>query len=341
MKESFKKEILLVTGGTGSFGNAFIDYALKHDLFLEIRIFSRDEKKQHDMRVKYNSDKLKFYIGDVRDYNSIELATRGVDFLFCAAALKQVPSCEFFPMEAVKTNIIGTDNTIRAAILNNVRKVVVLSTDKAVYPVNAMGMSKALMEKTALSYPKHGNSNTVISITRYGNVMASRGSVIPHFINQIIEKQPITITDPNMTRFIMSLEESVYLVLHAFSQNISGAIYVQKSPSTKIIQIANVLKKIFNSNSEVKIIGTRHGEKRNESLVSKEEIIRSVDQGTYYCILPDKRDLNYDKYFEKGVQQLNMVEDYNSDNTINLSDLELEQTLLNLDYIKNIQIKAS
>jgi len=338
MKESFKKEILLVTGGTGSFGNAFIDHALKHDLFLEIRIFSRDEKKQHDMRVKYNSDKLKFYIGDVRDYNSIEVATRGVDFLFCAAALKQVPSCEFFPMEAVKTNIIGTDNTIRAAILNNVRKVVVLSTDKAVYPVNAMGMSKALMEKTALSYPKHGNSNTVISITRYGNVMASRGSVIPHFINQIIEKQPITITDPNMTRFIMSLEESVYLVLHAFSQNISGAIYVQKSPSTKIIQIANVLKKIFNSNSEVKIIGTRHGEKRNESLVSKEEIIRSVDQGTYYCILPDKRDLNYDKYFEKGVQQLTIVEDYNSDNTINLSDLELEQTLLKLDYLKNFNI---
>jgi UDP-glucose 4-epimerase len=338
MKENFKKEILLVTGGTGSFGNAFIDHALKHDLFGEIRIFSRDEKKQHDMRVKYNSDKLKFYIGDVRDYNSIEVATRGVDFLFCAAALKQVPSCEFFPMEAVKTNIIGTDNTIRAAILNNVRKVVVLSTDKAVYPVNAMGMSKALMEKTALSYPKHGNSNTVISITRYGNVMASRGSVIPHFINQIIEKQPLTITDPNMTRFIMSLEESVYLVLHAFSQDISGAIYVQKSPSTKIIQIANVLKKIFNSNSEIKIIGTRHGEKRNESLVSKEEIIRSVDQGTYYCILPDKRDLNYDKYFEKGVQQLTMVEDYNSDNTINLSDLELEQTLLKLDYLKNFNI---
>ena len=341
MKENFKKEILLVTGGTGSFGNAFIDHALKHDLFGEIRIFSRDEKKQHDMRVKYNSDKLKFYIGDVRDYNSIEVATRGVDYLFCAAALKQVPSCEFFPMEAVKTNIIGTDNTIRAAILNNVRKVVVLSTDKAVYPVNAMGMSKALMEKTALSYPKHGNSNTVISITRYGNVMASRGSVIPHFINQIIEKQPLTITDPNMTRFIMSLEESVYLVLHAFSQDISGAIYVQKSPSTKIIQIANVLKKIFNSNSEVKIIGTRHGEKRNESLVSKEEIIRSVDQGTYYCILPDKRDLNYDKYFEKGVQQLTMVEDYNSDNTINLSDLELEQTLLKLDYLKNFNILSS
>ena len=341
MKETFKKQILLVTGGTGSFGNAFIDHALKHDLFGEIRIFSRDEKKQHDMRVKYNSDKLKFYIGDVRDYNSIEVATRGVDFLFCAAALKQVPSCEFFPMEAVKTNIIGTDNTIRAAILNNVKKVVVLSTDKAVYPVNAMGMSKALMEKTALSYPKHGNSNTVISITRYGNVMASRGSVIPHFINQIIEKQPITITDPNMTRFIMSLEESVYLVLHAFSQDISGAIYVQKSPSTKIIQIANVLKKIFNSNSEVKIIGTRHGEKRNESLVSKEEIIRSVDQGTYYCILPDKRDLNYDKYFEKGVQQLTMVEDYNSDNTINLSDLELEQTLLKLDYLKNLNILSA
>jgi UDP-glucose 4-epimerase len=337
----YNNDILLVTGGTGSFGNAFIDHALKHDLFGEIRIFSRDEKKQHDMRVKYNSDKLKFYIGDVRDYNSIEVATRGVNFLFCAAALKQVPSCEFFPMEAVKTNIIGTDNTIRAAILNNVKKVVVLSTDKAVYPVNAMGMSKALMEKTALSYPKHGNSNTVISITRYGNVMASRGSVIPHFINQIIEKQPLTITDPNMTRFIMSLEESVYLVLHAFSQDISGAIYVQKSPSTKIIQIANVLKKIFNSNSEVKIIGTRHGEKRNESLVSKEEIIRSVDQGTYYCILPDKRDLNYDKYFEKGVQQLTMVEDYNSDNTINLSDLELEQTLLKLDYLKNLNILSA
>ena len=338
MKENFKKEILLVTGGTGSFGNAFIDHSLKHDLFGEIRIFSRDEKKQHDMRVKYNSDKLKFYIGDVRDYNSIEVATRGVHYLFCAAALKQVPSCEFFPMEAVKTNIIGTDNTIRAAILNNVKKVVVLSTDKAVYPVNAMGMSKALMEKTALSYSKHGNSNTVISITRYGNVMASRGSVIPHFINQILEKQPLTITDPNMTRFIMSLEESVYLVLHAFSQDISGAIYVQKSPSTKIIQIANVLKKIFNSNSEVKIIGTRHGEKRNESLVSKEEIIRSVDQGTYYCILPDKRDLNYDKYFEKGIQHLTMIEDYNSDNTINLTDIELEQTLLKLDYLKNFNI---
>jgi UDP-glucose 4-epimerase len=338
MKGNFKNEVLLVTGGTGSFGNAFIDHALKHDLFAEIRIFSRDEKKQHDMRVKYNSDKLKFYIGDVRNYNSIEFATRGVDYLFCAAALKQVPSCEFFPMEAVKTNIIGTDNTIRAAILNKVRKVVVLSTDKAVYPVNAMGMSKALMEKTALSYPKHGNSNTIISITRYGNVMASRGSVIPHFINQIIDKQPITITDPNMTRFIMSLDESVHLVLHAFSQDISGAIYVQKSPSTKISQIATVLKKIFNSNCEIKIIGTRHGEKRNESLVSKEEIIRSIDQESYFCILPDKRDLNYDNYFENGVKQLSIIEDYNSDNTINLSDTELEQILLNLEYIKNKKI---
>ena len=336
MMNKFKNEILLVTGGTGSFGNAFIDYALKNELFAEIRIFSRDEKKQHDMRVKYNSDKLKFYIGDVRDFSSIEVATRGVDFLFCAAALKQVPSCEFFPMEAVKTNIIGTDNTIRAAILSNVQKVVVLSTDKAVYPVNAMGMSKALMEKVALSFPKHGNNNTTISVTRYGNVMASRGSVIPHFINQILDKKPITITDPDMTRFIMSLEDSVHLVVHAFLQNVSGAIYVQKSPSTKIIQIANVLKKIFNSNSEVKVIGTRHGEKKNESLVSREEIIRSIDQGGYYCILPDKRDLNYEKYFEKGVQQLSTIQDYNSDNTNNLSDEELEKTLLNLDYVADI-----
>jgi UDP-glucose 4-epimerase len=341
MENKIDKETLLVTGGTGSFGNAFIEHALREKLFREIRIFSRDEKKQHDMRIKYNSDKLKFYIGDVRDFNSIEIATRGVDYLFCAAALKQVPSCEFFPMEAVKTNIIGTDNTIRAAILNNVKKVVVLSTDKAVYPVNAMGMSKALMEKVALSYPKHGNNNTTISVTRYGNVMASRGSVIPHFINQILEKQPITITDPNMTRFIMSLKESVYLVLHAFSQNVSGAIYVQKSPATKIIQLANVLKKIFNSNNEVKIIGTRHGEKRNESLVSKEEIIRSIDQGTYYCILPDKRDLNYEKYFEEGLQQLSSVHDYNSDNTTILSDLELEKTLRNLDYVVNIIKKIS
>lgn len=338
MNKNFNKyenATLLVTGGTGSFGSAFVEFAIENKLFKEIRIFSRDEKKQHDMRTKFKSDRLRFYIGDIRDYNSIEFATKGVDFIFCAAALKQVPSCEFFPLEAVKTNIIGTDNTIRAAILNCVRKVVVLSTDKAVYPVNAMGMSKALMEKTALSYTKGKDHQTNISITRYGNVMASRGSVIPHFIDQIFAGESITITDPNMTRFIMSLKESVNLVMHAFEQGLNGAIYVQKSPSTTIGQLARVLNLIFNSSNELKIIGTRHGEKRYESLVSKEEIVRSVDQGSYYCILPDDRDLNYEKYFENGVEKLTIVEDYNSDNTEFLTDDKLMAILLNLDYIKD------
>jgi len=331
----YENSTLLVTGGTGSFGSAFVEFAIQNNLFREIRIFSRDEKKQHDMRIKFKSDILRFYIGDIRDYNSIEFATRGVDYIFCAAALKQVPSCEFFPLEAVKTNIIGTDNTIRAAILNCVKKVVVLSTDKAVYPVNAMGMSKALMEKTALSYTKGKDHQTNISITRYGNVMASRGSVIPHFIDQIFAGESITITDPNMTRFIMSLNESVYLVMHAFEQNVNGATYVQKSPSTKLNQLAKVLNLIFNSNNEIKIIGMRHGEKRYESLVSKEEIVRSVDQGDYYCILPDDRDLNYEKYFERGVEKLTLIEDYNSDNTELLTDDKLMEILLNLDYIKD------
>jgi UDP-N-acetylglucosamine 4,6-dehydratase len=334
MNNKYLNNVLLVTGGTGSFGNAFIEFSLKNNLFKEIRVFSRDEKKQHDMRIKYNSDILKFYIGDVRDYSSIEIATRGVDYLFCAAALKQVPSCEFFPMEAVKTNIIGTDNTIRAAILNSIKKVVVLSTDKAVYPVNAMGMSKALMEKMAMSYTKNNISNTIIAITRYGNVMASRGSVIPHFVEQILNKQEITITDPDMTRFIMSLGESVNLVMHAFGQEVSGATYVQKSPSTTILQIANALKSIFNSSSPIKIIGTRHGEKKYESLVSREEMIRSIDQGNYYCILPDQRDLNYEKYFDSGMEKLSIINDYNSDNTIKLSHSEVEKVLNDLDYIK-------
>jgi UDP-N-acetylglucosamine 4,6-dehydratase len=334
-KLNYENEILLVTGGTGSFGSAFVEFALDNDLFKEIRIFSRDEKKQHDMRIRFKSDRLRFYIGDIRDYNSIEFATKGVDFIFCAAALKQVPSCEFFPLEAVKTNVIGTDNTIRAAILNGVRKVVVLSTDKAVYPVNAMGMSKALMEKTALSYTKGNDHSTSISVTRYGNVMASRGSVIPHFIDQILSGDAITITDPNMTRFIMSLKESVYLVMHAFEHDMNGSIYVQKSPSTTIGQLARVLKVIFNSRSELKIIGTRHGEKRYESLVSKEEIVRAKDQGNYYCIVPDDRDLNYEKYFESGAETLTKGEDYNSDNTQLLTDEELLEILLNLDYVKN------
>lgn len=330
----YKDSVLLVTGGTGSFGSAFVEFAIQNHLFKEIRIFSRDEKKQHDMRIKFNSDLLRFYIGDIRDYNSVEFAARGVDFIFCAAALKQVPSCEFFPLEAVKTNIIGTDNTIRSAIVNGVRKIVVLSTDKAVYPVNAMGMSKALMEKTALSYTKGKDHNTKISITRYGNVMASRGSVIPHFIDQILSGTNITITDPSMTRFIMSLKESVNLVMHAFEQDLNGATYVQKSPATTILQLANVLKGIFNSYNELQIIGTRHGEKRYESLVSKEEIVRAIDQGDYYCILPDDRDLNYEKYFDKGAEKLTNVEDYNSDNTELLSDSELMNVLLNLDFIK-------
>lgn len=333
--DNYKNKTLLVTGGTGSFGSALVEFALKNALFNEIRIFSRDEKKQHDMRVKFKSDRLKFYIGDIRDYNSIEFATRGVDFIFCAAALKQVPSCEFFPLEAVKTNVLGTDNTIRAAIINNVQKVVVLSTDKAVYPVNAMGMSKALMEKTALSYTKGRNIATQIVITRYGNVMASRGSVIPHFVEQILAGDDLTITDPKMTRFIMSLKDSVNLVLHAFEHNQNGAIYVQKSPSTTIGELAKVLSLIFKADNSIKIIGTRHGEKRYESLVSKEEIVRAIDQGDYFCILPDDRDLNYEKYFESGVESLTIVEDYNSDNTQLLSEEELKDILLNLDYIKD------
>ena len=330
---NYKDKTLLVTGGTGSFGSALVEFSLKNELFNEIRIFSRDEKKQHDMRVKFKSDRLKFYIGDVRDYNSIEFATRGVDFIFCAAALKQVPSCEFFPLEAVKTNIIGTDNTIRAGIINKVKKIVVLSTDKAVYPVNAMGMSKALMEKTALSYTKGNDIGTKIAITRYGNVMASRGSVIPHFVEQILSGDNITITDPKMTRFIMSLNDSVNLVFHAFEHEENGAIYVQKSPSTTIGQLAKVLNIIFKGDNSVKIIGTRHGEKRYESLVSKEEMVRAIDQGDYFCILPDDRDLNYEKYFELGAENLTVMEDYNSDNTKLLSEEELKDILFNLDYI--------
>ena len=333
MNNKYNNSILLVTGGTGSFGNAFIEFSLKNNLFKEIRIFSRDEKKQHDMRIKFNSHVLKFYIGDVRDYLSIEMATRGVDYIFCAAALKQVPSCEFFPMEAVKTNVIGTDNTIRAAISNGIKKVVVLSTDKAVYPVNAMGMSKALMEKMAISYTKNNSTSTTIAITRYGNVMASRGSVIPHFIDQILNKQEITITDPDMTRFIMSLKESVHLVYHAFSQELNGAIYVQKSPSTTIFQLATALQIIFNSNRPIKIIGIRHGEKKYESLVSREEMIRAIDQGNYYCIYPDSRDLNYDNYFENGTDKSLIINDYNSDNTIRLNQEEVENILRNLDYV--------
>jgi len=331
----FKDKTLLITGGTGSFGNAVLDRFLDTDIG-EIRIFSRDEKKQDDMRHKYQSSKLKFYIGDVRDFNSINSAMAGVDFVFSAAALKQVPSCEFYPLEAVKTNILGTENTLRAAIQNNVRRVVVLSTDKAVYPINAMGMSKALMEKVTVAMSRNlTNNQTVLCNTRYGNVMASRGSVIPHFVKQLKNKEALTITDPDMTRFMMSLKESVDLVLFAFNNGIQGATYVQKAPSSTIKTLAESLKQIFNADNEVRIIGTRHGEKKHECLVSREEMARTIDMGDYYCIMPDIRDLNYEKFFEKGEEKITHSEDYTSETTEILSVEELSKVLLELDFIKD------
>ncbi|EDU6455771.1 NAD-dependent epimerase/dehydratase family protein, partial [Salmonella enterica subsp. arizonae serovar 41:z4,z32:-] len=311
----FKNSTLLITGGTGSFGNAVLNRFLGTDI-KEIRIFSRDEKKQDDMRKKYTSDKLKFYIGDVRDYNSILAATRGVDFIYHAAALKQVPSCEFYPMEAVKTNIIGTDNVLEAAIANKVSRIVCLSTDKAVYPINAMGTSKAMMEKVIVAKSRNVPDGMVICATRYGNVMASRGSVIPLFINQILSGKPITITDPNMTRFMMSLDDAVDLVLHAFTHGSNGDIFVQKSPAATIeILMQAILEIIKLPKHPINIIGTRHGEKLYEVLCSREEMLVAQDQGNYYRIPCDNRDLNYEKYFEKGNKDVEKVEDYNSHNT--------------------------
>jgi UDP-glucose 4-epimerase len=327
-------KILLVTGGTGSFGNAVVRRFINSDI-REIRIFSRDEKKQDDMRNELRNPKLKFYIGDVRDFNSINNAMRGVDYVFSAAALKQVPSCEFYPLEAVYTNILGTENTLNAAVANKVKKVIVLSTDKAVHPVNAMGMSKALMEKVAVAKSRNLSSEeTIICVTRYGNVMASRGSVIPLFVSQIKNHKPLTITDPDMTRFMMSLDDAVDLVLFAFKHGQGGDIFVQKSPAATIGQLARILKQIFSSDTEIQIIGTRHGEKKHETLLSQEEIINVEDLGDYYRIISDARDLNYELYFDKGERRLATLEEYTSANTTQLTDEQLHKMLLNLDYVQ-------
>lgn len=332
----FKNKILLITGGTGSFGNAVLNKFLESDI-KEIRIFSRDEKKQHDMRVALNSNKIKFYLGDVRDLKSLDIAMVGVDYVFHAAALKQVPSCEFFPIEAVKTNVLGTENVLDSAIRNFVKKVVCLSTDKAVYPINSMGMTKGVMEKVAIAKSRTV-TNTIITITRYGNVLASRGSVIPHFIDQIKSNDDITVTDPNMTRFIMTLEEAVELVLYAFENGKSGDIFVQKAPASTIESLAKVILEIFNSKQKIKIIGTRHGEKLYESLLTREEFANAEDMGSYYRIMADNRDLNYGKYFEMGNQKVTEMEEYHSHNTYRLTDNELKNIISDLDYVKD-QIK--
>jgi len=330
----FKNRTLLVTGGTGSFGDAVVKRFLQTEIS-EIRIFSRDEKKQDDMRKLYNNDKLKFYIGDVRDYDSIESALRGVDFVFSAAALKQVPSCEFFPLEAVKTNILGTENTLNAAIANGVKKVIVLSTDKAVYPINAMGMTKALMEKVMVAKSRTISENkTVLCGTRYGNVMASRGSVIPLFIEQIKAGKPLTITNPNMTRFMMSLDDAVDLVLYAFKHGNQGDIFVQKAPATTINILAEALIDIFEADNKIQIIGTRHGEKLYESLLTSEEKVIAEDLGGYYRVPADTRDLNYSKFFEKGELLSNNTEPYTSHNTERLDKEGMKDLLLKLDYVQ-------
>ncbi len=330
----FKDRILLITGGTGSFGNAVMKRFLYTDV-KEVRIFSRDEKKQDDMRKLYKSDKLKFYIGDVRDLASVKNAMHGVDYIFHAAALKQVPSCEFFPLEAVKTNIIGTDNVLTGAIEMGIKKVICLSTDKAAYPINAMGISKAMMEKVFVAKSKTVNpERTLICGTRYGNVMASRGSVIPLFVDQIKSGQPLTVTDPEMTRFLMSLEEAVELVVFAFENAEAGDIMVQKAPASTIGDLAQAVKELFNANNEIKIIGTRHGEKLYETLLTKEEYVVSKDMGGFYKVPADKRDLNYDKYFVEGNEHLQQVEDYNSHNTQRLNIKQIKEKLLKLDYIQ-------
>jgi len=339
----FNNKILLITGGTGSFGNAVAERFLDSNI-REIRILSRDEKKQDDMRKKYKNNKLKFYIGDVRDYSSVNNALIDVDYIFHSAALKQVPSCEFHPMEAVKTNIIGTENVLEAAIQNKVKKVVCLSTDKAVYPINAMGISKALMEKVIVAKSRNSNS-TIICGTRYGNVMASRGSVIPLFTQQIISDKPITITNSDMTRFMMTLDEAVELVLFAFSNGNPGDIFVQKSPAATIQVLVDALTSILNkSGHEIKIIGTRHGEKRYEVLLSKEEMAHADDLGEYYRVPPDLRDLNYGKYLDEGETKFENYEEYSSDNTKRLDFIEMKNLLLKLDTLVQIQkgnLKAS
>ncbi|MBG3130102.1 MULTISPECIES: polysaccharide biosynthesis protein [Proteus] len=334
----FKNKVLLITGGTGSFGNAVLRRFLNTDI-KEIRIFSRDEKKQDDMRKLFKSDKLKFYIGDVRDYQSVANAMRGVDYVYHAAALKQVPSCEFYPLEAVKTNVLGTENVLEAAITFGVKRIVCLSTDKAVYPINAMGISKAMMEKVIVAKSRNlEHTNTTICCTRYGNVMASRGSVIPLFIRQIVNNEPITITNPEMTRFMMTLDDAVDLVLHAFKNGQNGDVFVQKAPAATINTLVNALLEITEKpDHKVNIIGTRHGEKQFEALCSREEMFVAQEQGNYYRIPADNRDLNYSKYFEKGEKDLAIVEDYNSHNTQRLDVNGMKELLRKLDFIREIE----
>ena len=332
-----KNKTLLITGGTGSFGNAVLQRFLPTDHFKEIRIFSRDEKKQDDMRHALQNPKVKFYIGDVRDRASVDIAMSGVDYVFHAAALKQVPSCEFFPLEAVKTNVLGTENVLNSAIAYQVKNVVVLSTDKACYPINAMGISKAMMEKVAIAKGRQLGENavTTISCTRYGNVMASRGSVIPLWIEQMKDNKVITLTDPNMTRFMMTLADAVDLVLYAFENGHNGDLFVQKAPAATLTVLAEALKQLYKKDTEVKIIGTRHGEKLYETLVAREEMARAEDMGNYFRIPCDTRDLNYDKYFKDGQEKVSLIEDYHSHNTTRLSVEEMKSLLLKLDEIQN------
>ena len=330
----FKNKIVLITGGTGSFGSTFLNYLLQTEI-KEIRIFSRDEKKQEDLRLKHSNPRIKFYIGDVRDFDALDRALYKVDFVFHAAALKQVPSCEFYPMEAVKTNVLGANNLVQACIKNNVKKVIVLSTDKAVYPINAMGVSKAMMERIFISNAKTSKGSTCFCVTRYGNVMTSRGSVIPLFVSQIKNKKTITITDPNMTRFLMSLDESVELVLHAFRYGKPGDLFIQKAPGATIKNLANSIMKIFERKVPIKTIGTRHGEKLYESLLTREELAKATSKGKYYVVKMDDRDLNYANYFVKGKIKTSASEDYTSHNTKRLNDKELIK-LLNKIKIKNL-----
>jgi UDP-glucose 4-epimerase len=331
----FKNKVLLITGGTGSFGNTVLKRFFSTEV-REIRIFSRDEKKQEDMRILFNNPKLKFYIGDVRDYGSIYEALKGVDFVFHAAALKQVPSCEFYPLEAVRTNILGTENVLNAAVANNVKRLVLLSTDKAVYPINSMGISKAMAEKIMIAKARSKREGeTIFCATRYGNVMASRGSVIPLFVTQAKEGKPITVTDPNMTRFLMSLEDSVDLVLYAFEYGEQGDIFVQKAPASTVADLAQAIQELFKKDGGIRIIGTRHGEKLYESLISREEMAKAFDMGRYYRIPSDNRDLNYAQYFTEGEEEISHQEDYTSHNTERLNIDQIKNTLLKLDYIKD------
>jgi UDP-N-acetylglucosamine 4,6-dehydratase len=330
----FDNKVLMITGGTGSFGNTVLKRFLSTDV-REIRIFSRDEKKQEEMRIAMNNPKLKFYVGDVRDYDSIHQAMKGVDYVFHAAALKQVPSCEFYPVEAVRTNVLGSENVMNAAIARNVSRVVMLSTDKAVYPINAMGISKAMMEKFMIAKARmQGDGETRLCATRYGNVMASRGSVIPLFVSQLKEGKPLTVTDPKMTRFLMSLESSVDLVLYAFEHGNQGDVFVQKAPACTVDDLAVALREIFQRDNPIRIIGTRHGEKLYESLISREEMAKAEDLGEYYRIPADNRDLNYAQYFTEGEEKVSELDDYTSHNTRRLDVEQVKELLLKLDFIK-------